>query len=990
MHKPGRKAKLGTEVGMSVRIMQLSGLARFLGTVMLAGALVFLIHGWMQKAPTRETGVTLPASAAASLRGYPLQAGQSVVFIPAAAHATGAAGTNWRSDVEIHNPGTTPAAYTIALLKRDTNNASPTTKSFTLNPGLSVRYTDILSSMFAFSGAAALQISVTSGTILASSRTYNLMLAGNPLNLPAGATFGQFVPAFTASEATSSTEQARLIQLAHSRASSGFRTNIGYLNTTNTTLTMITDLYTAAGTKLGTYNDSLPPFGYKQVDKIFEKVTTQDVADGYAIVRTTTTGGTFFAYASVIDNPTGDPTFVPAERVGASAGTYIEIGRATIGPAGGTLAGDGFTLTVPPGAFASNATVVLTKGDAAAAASAPYARYAISPLYGIDGLPDTFTQPLTITITLTGSSTGNRYVALTEAVFSPSAAGVIQGPMLLDATAVGANQLRAIIPATPSGSGAAPSDGLLASGWTNRELLVETRPAFSVRAISGIYAQETADGRFRIYYPAADLITGGSDAILDALSNAYTKLQGLGLSWAGRTRWPIQAEMYSFPADERDRDAQETPSRLGVNYHWLAFNLDRIGGTADVPRMKVAAGHELFHLMQFLYDPRNRWTQARQPGTWLWLDEASATWFESLMAGSDSYVPGTVREDNYSFLVRHGLEYPPGDPSNVQGHGYGASMFLKHLTKSKGNTFVGDLYKLHPNASYTPVDAISRTLGSSTDTEIQWKLFTEGWTEGRIYPGTTFPSLTEVLGSKSDTYTFDSQDDTGQTFTWNAPDLAARACVVNLRYTGWQPGTSLPISLTDPNKSAQAVIYKYKSGDVAPTRLGHIKDRENYDVANAEQLVRDGYSLLIVVANGRNQNPYAATSPIELKVGFGTIAFRLSWGGVEDLDLHVQEPNGTEIDYSNTGPTSTGGRLDTDCNGPCSHQCASPVENVYWPSGGAPSGTYRFWVHYYSACTGGGGKTFTLKVFVNGQLKQTYNDTLAGEGAKSTVYSYTL
>lgn len=295
------------------------GFARFLGTIAVTGALVFLIHGWMQKARTGETGVTLPASAAASLRGYPLQAGQSLVFIPAAAHATGAAGTNWRSDVEIHNPGTTQAAYTIALLQRDANNANPTTKSFTLNPGLSVRYTDILSSMFAFSGAAALKISVTSGTILASSRTYNLMVAGNPLNLPAGATFGQFVPALAASDAVASTEQARLIQLAHSRAASGFRTNIGYVNTTNTTLTMTTDLYTATGTKLGTYNDSLPPFGYKQVDKIFEKVTSQDVADGYAIVRTTTTGGAFFAYASVIDNPTGDPTFIPAQKTSSSS-----------------------------------------------------------------------------------------------------------------------------------------------------------------------------------------------------------------------------------------------------------------------------------------------------------------------------------------------------------------------------------------------------------------------------------------------------------------------------------------------------------------------------------------------------------------------------------------------------------------------------------------------------------------------------------------------
>lgn len=303
---------------MKARIARHPGFARLLATLVVTGAFVLLFHSWFQTTPALHEPFVPPAQAASGIRGYPLQAGQSAVFIPAAAHATGAAGTNWRSDVEIHNPGSSQAAYTIALLKRDNDNSSPTTKSFTLNPGLSVRYSDILSSMFGFSGAAALKISVTSGSILASSRTYNLMVAGNPLNLPAGATFGQFVPALAATDAVASTEQARLIQLAHSRTSSGFRTNIGYVNTTSTTLTMTTDLYTASGTKLGTYNDSLPPFGYKQVDKIFEKVTSQDVTDGYAIVRTTTTGGTFFAYASVIDNPTGDPTFIPAQKTSSS------------------------------------------------------------------------------------------------------------------------------------------------------------------------------------------------------------------------------------------------------------------------------------------------------------------------------------------------------------------------------------------------------------------------------------------------------------------------------------------------------------------------------------------------------------------------------------------------------------------------------------------------------------------------------------------------
>ena len=55
------------------------------------------------------------------------------------------------------------------------------------------------------------------------------------------------------------------------------------------------------------------------MDKVFENVTKQVVSDGYAMVRTTTAGGSFFAYASVIDNRTGDPFLIPAAKLPAGS-----------------------------------------------------------------------------------------------------------------------------------------------------------------------------------------------------------------------------------------------------------------------------------------------------------------------------------------------------------------------------------------------------------------------------------------------------------------------------------------------------------------------------------------------------------------------------------------------------------------------------------------------------------------------------------------------
>jgi hypothetical protein len=58
----------------------------------------------------------------------------------------------------------------------------------------------------------------------------------------------------------------------------------------------------------------LEPFGFRQLNKIFKRVTDEDVDDGFAIVRTTTEGAAFFCYATVIDNRSGDPILIPGQR----------------------------------------------------------------------------------------------------------------------------------------------------------------------------------------------------------------------------------------------------------------------------------------------------------------------------------------------------------------------------------------------------------------------------------------------------------------------------------------------------------------------------------------------------------------------------------------------------------------------------------------------------------------------------------------------------
>ena len=250
------------------------------------------------------------------------------IWVPAAAHTSGLNGASWRTDVEVHNPGTTAVTYVVDLLKQGTDNGSGVaSRSFSLGPQQSARYADVLSSLFGFTGAAALRLTSAPGPILVNSRTYNL-IGPSSVGLPVGASFGQYVPGLPETEAIGYGEEGRLVQLSHRDASAltDFRTNVGFVNTTGSPIDLTIELYTAEGTLLGTIADAsthLPPWGFAQINGVF-RAFTASLEDGYAVVRTPTPGGRFFAFATVIDNHlTGDPIFVPAQRVASASGSSM-------------------------------------------------------------------------------------------------------------------------------------------------------------------------------------------------------------------------------------------------------------------------------------------------------------------------------------------------------------------------------------------------------------------------------------------------------------------------------------------------------------------------------------------------------------------------------------------------------------------------------------------------------------------------------------------
>lgn len=110
----------------------------------------------------------------------------------------------------------------------------------------------------------------------------------------------------------------------------------------------------------------------------------------------------------------------------------------------------------------------------------------------------------------------------------------------------------------------------------------------------------------------------------------------------------------------------------------------------------------------------------------------------------------------------------------------------------------------------------------------------------------------------------------------------------------------------------------------------------------------------------------------------------LIWNTRDDLDLHCICPDGFRLYYGEK--THGAGSLDVDRN--VRGETTKPVENIRWPKGTAPEGTYSFSVHNYAyhdtEYHSGGTKpvTFTVELECNGEV-QTHTGVI--RSAKETI-----
>jgi hypothetical protein len=220
-------------------------------------------------------------------------------LIPAVAHAPGAQGTVWRTDVAGIAAG---AATGVELTYADGDGTMSWSGS--VAAGAAFEWRDVLESLFAMAGSetssGSLEV-LASEAIALSSRTYN--------QTPDG-TFGQYCPAVDLDPVLREGDLGVLAQL---RRDASFRTNIGAVNLGDATCTVTVRLYGADGNQVG--SDLALSVGagrWQQQFDVFAAAGAGDVDVAYA---TTEAGGgcEVWLYASVVDNATGDPTTIPVQ-----------------------------------------------------------------------------------------------------------------------------------------------------------------------------------------------------------------------------------------------------------------------------------------------------------------------------------------------------------------------------------------------------------------------------------------------------------------------------------------------------------------------------------------------------------------------------------------------------------------------------------------------------------------------------------------------------
>jgi len=268
------------------------------------------------------------------------------VFLPSVGAAPGVAPAVWYTTVWVHNPGTTRADITFALLERQAN-LSPRTYNDSIPAGDTKRYDNAVGTLFGVETFGALRVT-SNVRVVVGSRIYSQ--SGTAIEDSTGQYFAA-VPASFSIGAGESTEVIGGWQ-TQPAAGSAFRLNYGFVETTGSgTCQVLVTVKDASGTTLG--SKSYAVHQWEQVQKGLRDEFPSISNDNVRLTVAVTSGsGRVIAFGSSVSNGMQDPstlemTYADSLLAENSSGGGISGVTAGAGLTGGGSSG---TVTLAVGA----------------------------------------------------------------------------------------------------------------------------------------------------------------------------------------------------------------------------------------------------------------------------------------------------------------------------------------------------------------------------------------------------------------------------------------------------------------------------------------------------------------------------------------------------------------------------------------------------------------------------------------------------------------
>ncbi|MBN1415805.1 MAG: Ig-like domain-containing protein, partial [Bacteroidales bacterium] len=598
----------------------------------------------------------------------------------------------------------------------------------------------------------------------------------------------------------------------------------------------------------------------------------------------------------------------------------------TIGDQGGTLAAEGFSLTIPPGVFTTPFDLELYKMGS----NNDFDTEMVTDTFRVTGIPDEFSTNLLPDLLYTGILSDESFIVVGEEVFisSQSAAGMTYH----------------LFPAMPDLSFLTCSRetlSVLDIALSNHNLFyayADTETSSRFLDFSGItgwatYTTQSGSGHFAIQYPVKYVTLPQVTALGQYLENAYETYETMGFSYAGRTGWPVDVTVKKLGAQEY---GFHCPSMWGHNSATLQFNRDKLNETEQ---MAITAGHEFFHLVQYLYDPRNVLSRAKSAATHHWLNEACAVWAEEKFSEDPDYVSD----------IRSGHETSPFNgmhagavTGNAGYHGYGMSAFIKFLENQYGDSIIRDIY-LKIFDTFHPVEAIN--IATTYNLVVLWEQFLREYVSGSIY-GLGRAMVTSI---NSGTFRIQSEADADTSFTEDYPDLSAKVFMIRLDDTNISPAKA--VKCTIDKDLCDITLFKFRMADALVQFLSHSTTKQ-LTQKDLRLLTDDGYHLLVMVTNSNFLAPYTNTKQIKLDIVIESIAAAMTLSGVpasvdadgtstSTITATVTDDVGDPVEGETVTFTAAAGSLspvsaETDADGVASVVFTAPASQ---PSGGTSTVT---------------------------------------------------